>query len=34
MVMGRSKGARGGVSSDRKSDSHQGGVEGIKMNVS
>ena len=27
MVMGRSKGAWGGVSSDRKSDSHQGGVK-------
>ena len=33
-VMGRSKGAWGGVSSERKSDSHRGGVEGIKMTVS
>ena len=30
MVMGRSKRAGGGASLDRKCDSHQGGVNGIK----
>ena len=30
MVTGRSKRARGGASLDRKCDSHQGGVKGIK----
>ena len=30
MVMGRSKRAWGGASLDRKCDSHQGGVKGIK----
>ena len=30
MVMGRSKRASGGASLDKKCDSHQGGVKGIK----
>ena len=34
IVMGRSKRARGDASLDRKCDSRQGGVKGIKMNVS